>query len=222
MYKYETHLHTTETSPCGKVKAQEAVRIYKKAGYTGIIITDHFFRGFFERHPFMRWDKKIDLYLAGYRKALDEGQKLGMDIQLGMEITFNENSNDYLVYGFDETFLREHKDLYRLTLKKFRELTADKGILIFQAHPFRPRMIPAPPELIDGVEVYNGNPRHDSANHLALQYANDNGLKMLSGSDFHQLQDAARGGVLVDEKVWTQGFAYLVLQNKISGLIKTE
>jgi hypothetical protein len=222
MYKYETHFHTSETSPCGRVKAEEGVRIYHKAGYTGLLVTDHYFSGFFERHPFMSWDKKTDLYLAGYRKALAEGQRLGLDIHLGMEIRFNENANDYLVYGFDEAFLREHRKLYKLTLKEFRELTADKGIITIQAHPFRSHMIPAPPELIDGVEVYNGNPRHDSSNHLALQYASDNKLKMLSGSDFHQPQDAARGGILVDDRIKANGFALVLLQDKISELMKTE
>lgn len=222
MYKYETHLHTYETSPCGKVKAEEAVRIYHKAGYTGIVVTDHYYRGFFERHPFMSWNKKIDLFLTGYRYALAEGNRLGMDIHLGMEIRFNENYNDYLVYGFDEDFLRKHKALYKLTLKEFRELTVGKGILIIQAHPFRKNMIPAPPELIDGVEVYNGNPRHDSSNHLALQFASKNRLMMLSGSDFHQPQDAARGGIVVTERIRPDGFAEFIRQNKIAELLKTD
>lgn len=219
-YKYETHFHTAETSPCGRVKAKEAVRIYHNAGYTGIVVTDHYFNGFFEMHPFSRWNKKINLYLAGYKNALKEGQRLGMDILLGMEMRFTENANDYLVYGFDEAFLREHERLYTLGLKAFRELTADKGIIIIQAHPFRPQMIPADPSLIDGVETCNGNPRHNSSNHLAVQYACDNKLKMLSGSDFHQPQDAARGGIIVGERINPNGFADVVMQDKILDFIQ--
>lgn len=220
-YKYETHFHTDETSPCGKVKAQEAVRIYNNSGYTGIVVTDHYFDGFFEMHPFSSWDKKIDLYLAGYKIAFTEGKKLGMDVFLGMEIRFSENANDYLVFGFDESFLRKYKRLYKLGLKAFRELTADKGIIVIQAHPYRPDMIPAPPKLIDGVEIYNGNPRQNSANHLALQYALDNDLKMLSGSDFHQKQDAARGGIIVNERIAPDGFADVIMKDKILEYIKT-
>jgi hypothetical protein len=222
MHRYETHLHTRETSPCGRVKAEEAVRLYHKAGYTGLVVTDHYYNGFFEDHPFINWNKKIDLYLAGYRNALLAGSMLGMDIHLGMEIRFNESANDYLVYGFSEDFLRENKKLYRLTLKQFRGLTAGSGILLVQAHPFRLRMTPAPPELIDGVEVFNGNPRHDSANHLALQYAQDHRLKMLSGSDFHQLPDLARGGVVTAERIGPGSFADAVLQDRISQLISTK
>jgi hypothetical protein len=46
MFKYETHLHINETSPCGRVTAEEAVRINRKAGYTGLVVTDHYFNGF--------------------------------------------------------------------------------------------------------------------------------------------------------------------------------
>ena len=44
-YIYETHLHTSEGSACGRSKAADIVHAYKAAGYTGIIITDHFFYG---------------------------------------------------------------------------------------------------------------------------------------------------------------------------------
>lgn len=220
-YKYETHLHTDETSPCGKVPAEEVVRIYKEAGYTGIAVTDHYFNGFFDMHPFISWDKKINLFLSGYKKAFTEGQRLGLDVLLGMEIRFSENANDYLVYGFDEVFLRENKKLYKLGLKAFRELTADKGIIIIQAHPFRTQMVPAHPSLIDGVEIYNGNPRHNSSNHLVVQYARDNGLKMLSGSDFHQPQDAARGGIITGKRINPDGFADVIRQDMIIDYIQT-
>lgn len=221
MFKYETHLHTDETSPCGRVPAVDAVRIYKKAGYAGIVVTDHYTRGFFERQLFKSWNTKVDLYLAGYHNALEEGARLGLDVHLGMEIQFNENPNDYLVYGFDEQFLRDNKKLYRLGLRDFRKLTDGKGIAIIQAHPFRPRMTPADPSHLDGIEIYNGNPRHDSQNHLALKYAQDNGLKMLSGSDFHQVQDAARGGIIVGERIKPGGFAQAVMESASIDCIQT-
>lgn len=41
-YIYETHLHTSEGSACGRSRAIDIVDAYKAAGYTGIIITDHF------------------------------------------------------------------------------------------------------------------------------------------------------------------------------------
>ncbi len=221
IYKYETHFHTNETSPCGKVPAAAAVRLYHEAGYTGIVVTDHYSRRFFDMYPLSKWERKIGFYLEGYHCALEEGQKLGVDIHLGMELRFDENPNDYLIYGFDEEFLKANKKLYKLGLKNFRKLTAGNGIVIVQAHPFRANMVTAAPELIDGVEVYNGNPRHDSANHLALEFARDNKLKMLSGSDFHRYGDETRGGIIVQERIKPGGFADMILKNKISDLIRT-
>lgn len=222
LFKYETHFHTQETSPCARVPAKKAVRLYKEAGYTGIVVTDHYYRLFFNMHPFCSKDRKIDLFLKGYNLAMEEGQKLGLDIFHGMEIRFREDPNDYLVYGINEKFLREHKKLHNLTLQQFRELTSGLGIAIVQAHPFRPGLTPAPPSLLDGIEVFNGNPRHDSSNHLALKYAEENGLIGISGSDFHRPQDVARGGIVTKEKIPAGRFAEWILNKKNFECIRTE
>lgn len=201
LYKYDTHVHTDETSICGKVKAVEAVRLYKDSGYTGIVITDHYYKEYFDTLPEDKWEEKIDRYLEGYKNALGEGQKLDLVVLLGMEIRFNDCPNDYLIYGIDENFLKENSELYNLTLKEFRELTEKRGILIYQAHPFRKGLTRDGIEFLDGIEVYNGNPRHDSHNDMAYSLALDKKLKMLSGSDFHQVQDLARGAIIVNELI---------------------
>lgn len=221
-YKYDLHVHTDETSPCGKVKASEVVRLYKGEGYHGIVITDHYFDGFFESLSDMSWKDKIGCYLEGYRNAYKAGLKTGLRVILGMELRFNENWNDYLVYGLDEKFMVEHPELYKLSLSEFRKLIAGTGIMVFQAHPYRPLMIVADPELLDGVEVYNGNPRHDSLNKKAERFASKHELIGISGSDFHQPQDLARGGMLLTELIGTPEELVAALKNgKISGLIRT-
>jgi predicted metal-dependent phosphoesterase TrpH len=145
------------------------------------------------------WKDKVDAYLSGYRSAREEGQKIGITVLLGMELRFDENYNDYLVYGFDESFLLDYKELYNMGLKKFKSFARKNNLLIYQAHPFRSWVTPANPAYLDGVEVFNGNPRHDSNNQLALTFARKNKLKMLSGSDFHQKEDLALGGIVLSE-----------------------
>ena len=54
IYKYDIHTHTSEVSPCGKVEAEKVVELYKEAGYTGIVITDHYYEGFFENGGIVR------------------------------------------------------------------------------------------------------------------------------------------------------------------------
>ena len=39
-YKYETHLHTSETSVCGATPGADHVARFKKLGYAGIFVTE--------------------------------------------------------------------------------------------------------------------------------------------------------------------------------------
>lgn len=109
--------------------------------------------------------------------------------------------NDYLIYGLDENFLFGCPALYNLGLAELHQLLKAHGMLLYQAHPFRNYMERVPPGLLDGIEVFNGNPRHNSRNHLALAYAKAYGLGMVSGSDFHQVVDLATGGAALAERV---------------------
>lgn len=203
MFKIDTHVHTAETSACAKTMAREAVRLYKESGYQGIIITDHYYKFYFETSVERIWERKIDQYLRGYYQASEEGSKQGLKVFMGMEIRFTENSNDYLVYGITEPFLKEHRELYTLGLKEFKKFAENENFIIIQAHPFRKNMIVASPEDIHGVEIYNGNCRHDSGNELALTYAKKHSLMMSSGSDFHEPEDLARGGMLFEQDINT-------------------
>ncbi|MEN8906765.1 MAG: PHP domain-containing protein [Clostridiales bacterium] len=198
-YKIDTHIHTSETSNCGKVKASKILRFYKDENYSGLVITDHYARGFFETQGKKTWNEKIDNFLKGYFSAKKEGERIGINIFLGMEISFESEPNDYLIYGIDEHFLYNNKELYKLNISEFRDIIKNKNILIYQAHPFRSICFPTNPKFLDGVEVYNGNYRHNSNNRLAMEFAQKNNLNRLSGSDFHQKDDLGRGGILLPD-----------------------
>ena len=40
-YLFEMHAHTSQTSRCGEVPAEQVVNTFKNLGYDGIVITDH-------------------------------------------------------------------------------------------------------------------------------------------------------------------------------------
>lgn len=222
-YKYDMHVHTAEVSPCGMVTASKLVQLYKEAGYAGIVITDHYFKDYFDSLGRISWEEKVDKFLRGYNYALAKGQKVGLNVIPGIELRFCENYNDYLIYGIDESFLNENPELYKLGLSKFRKLIANNDILIYQAHPYRSWVTPAPPSLLDGVEVFNGNPRQNNKNHRALAFAKTHSLKMISGSDFHQPEDLALGGIVITEEVRTPADLVSILRNDgILELIDTE
>ncbi len=201
MYKIDTHVHTAEVSPCGVVEAKEIVKMYKESAYYGLIITDHYGDYFFHNHEKLNWNDKIDKLMTGYYKTRERAEKEGLLVLLGIEINFVWSANDYLVYGLNEEFLKQNRNLHQLDLKEFKALIKQENAVIYQAHPFRPGMEILDPEVLDGVEVFNGNPRHNSRNALAYKYSLENDLKMLSGSDFHQEEDLARGGIITDKKI---------------------
>jgi hypothetical protein len=142
----------------------------------------------------------VDYFLDGWRKARLAAPD-GFHVLLGMEINFYENGNDYLVYGLDESFLYKHEDLLHMGIELFSNLSRDSGLLLYQAHPFRNQMTIVNPALLDGVEIHNGNPRHNSRNDIAAAWAQKYQLKTIGGSDFHEFEDAARGGITITERI---------------------
>ncbi|MDW7658816.1 MAG: PHP-associated domain-containing protein [Bacillota bacterium] len=194
-YRFETHFHTQEVSGCATVAAAEAVRWYHQLGYTGLVVTDHYYRGFFEKQETQSWANMIDTFLSGYEKARRTGSALGIVVLPGMEIRFDENNNDYLVFGIDRDFLLEQPRLYEMSLRTFGPLAHRNGLRIYQAHPLRNTMTVMHPHLLDGMEVYNGNPRHDARNDIAALWADRHNLAAIAGSDFHKPGDEGSAGI---------------------------
>ena len=220
-FYYDTHVHTDERSACGRIPGRKAVRLYKAAGYDGIVITDHYTRKYFRHCAGRTWEEKLDSFLAGYREARREGEKIGLQVFLGAEIALDNPYNDYLLFGITEEFLREYPKLFRLEIKDLYELAEGHGFLVYQAHPFRPGFSPADPAFLHGVEVFNGNPRHDSHNRPAYHFAKKHGLLMLSGSDFHQKADVARGGIATTRRINTPEELLRVLRDEDFELVTT-
>ncbi len=199
MWKLETHAHTKEVSPCGQVYGDDLVDLYHQGGYSGLVITDHYFDGFFQslerKMPDSDWTKQVDCYLRGTERAKEAARKKGMQVYQGMELRFAGSPNDYLVFGVTRSFLLAHPRLDRFSPAAMRELCDREGLLLFQAHPFRVGLTRAEPSLLDGVEVYNAHPRQVSHNELALAYAREHSLRFLSGSDCHEVSHACRSGI---------------------------
>lgn len=221
-YKIELHAHSSESSRCGSVKAAEVVKRYYEAGYKALVITDHYYARFFDKISNLSWDKQLKKYLSGYKAAQKAAQTLDFNVFLGIEIKFNNDPNEYLVYGLNEDFLKKHPNLHHLSLEEFRTLTVDQKqkILIFQAHPFRPGMAPAADQLLDGLEVYNGNQRHNSHNEQAFIYAKEHNLKMISASDFHEYEDLAKGGIIINSVLESQSDLVNILNSNNLELIR--
>ena len=198
-FKTELHAHTREVSPCADLSAEEVADRYIEAGYTSIVITNHYIQFIFDGVE-GTWNDKVDYYLAPYRK-MKEYAKGKLNVLLGCELRFNDNPNDYLILGLTEQFLYDHPELYKMTAKTFSEFSKKHGLLFVQAHPFRNGMKITPPHLLDGIEVFNGHQGHDSRNAMALAWAKLHGLLFTSGSDFHHPHSLTDAGIFTEAPI---------------------
>ena len=233
-YLYETHLHTSEVSACAVTNGSDYVAFYKKCGYNGIIVTDHFFNGNSVvdiNDNSTDWNTKVDLYCLGYENALAQAKKINeenkndLPFQVFFGMEFNFNGDEYLIYGITKEWLKNHPDLLTYSHKKlFQEVNKIGGLMI-QAHPFRLRSYMASihihPREVHGIEVYNAG-NNPSENVLAYHFAKIHNLPLTSGSDMHdissvEMNDSVLGGMEFEKPLENiQDFISLVKAEKCS------
>ena len=200
MFKTELHCHSKSVSECARVSNEEIINKYKDAGYTTLVLTNHFNLGTQRFHKCEEYSDFVTVYLKGF-EDLKRDAKGVLNVLLGMELRFTENTNDYLVFGITEDFLRNNEPLYNMNPESFSKLARENGLLFVQAHPFRNSMTIVQPWLLDGVEVFNGHMGHDSRNEIANLWAEKYNLIKTSGTDFHYNNVPANAGILTDFEI---------------------
>lgn len=198
-YKYELHCHTSPVSACSRFEVHSMVDTYIEKGYDGIVITNHINPQTFANQNTSRWKDLIKYYLSDYNEAVAYAAGR-LTVLLGLEVRFIENNNDYLVYGIDEKFLLKHEHMMHIGHKEFSKLVRKSGFLFFQAHPFRNGMTVTKPELLDGIEICNAHPRHNSRNEIAELWQKKHNLLCSGGSDAHEPGDVS-GGIYTDIEI---------------------
>ena len=202
LYLYETHMHTCQASGCGVSTGKEHARYYKEMGYTGIIITDHFFGGNTCVDRSLPWEERINQYCSGYEDAKEEGDRIGLDVFFGLEQ--NYQGDEYLLYGLDKAYLLAHPEMEHWTRRQQLKEVHRAGGCVIQAHPFRIRhymdAIRIGEGYCDGIEVANaGNDPLDDAR--AMRYGTEKGLVMTAGSDNHHSPAKALYGVKLEKRL---------------------
>ena len=211
---YETHLHTSTSSACGRSLGSEYISYYKEKGYAGIIVTDHFFNGNCAVPRDLPWAERVKLFCDGYRLAKEEGDRQNFDVFFGWEDCFN--ATEYLVYGLDEEWLLNHPEILEWDhVEHFKRIDASGGLVV-QAHPFRERgyieEVRLHPLQSHAWEVANaGNPYEQDL--LAYNYAKSHGLIMTAGSDIHKVGCTGNDNL-------TYGVAFPYKLNSISDYVR--
>lgn len=187
-YKYEMHCHCNKCSACGKSTPEEMAIAYYKAGYSGIVLTDHFLRGNSAVPKDWKWEEKMAAYHNAWVRAKNAVDDPNFHVFFGIEHQYG-GGKEVLTYGIDYNFLASHPDLDQLPLPEYSRLVREAGGFICQAHPFRDREyidrdILPDFRSIDAVEVFNycNTPKE---NDEARNYAIKHELFMMSGGDIH-------------------------------------
>ena len=209
-FKYEMHLHTSESSACAVNTGAEMVRAHREAGYSGLYVTDHAWGGntAVDIHlPYKEWVKEFS---KGYYNALKEGEKQEIDVFFGWEAGFL--GTEFLIYGLTPDWLLSNPKIWDATIAEQYKMVHEAGGIVSHAHPYRVEpYIPEVrlmPEYVDAVEVANAthssrmsvshnNPEWDD---MAREYAKKNNKAFTAGSDVHSVK-VLGGGVLFDKRI---------------------
>lgn len=202
MLKYDTHVHTSEASACATINGAEQVRLYKKLGYTGIIVTDHFFNGNTSVPKTLPWEERVERFCLGYEHAKIEGKLEGISVFFGWEESYF--GTDFLIYGLDKDWLLKNPDVLNWNRQEHYERIHAEGGFLVHAHPFRQAdyiaSIRLYPEYEDAIEIINASHTIPEFNQRAAEYAKLHQKPVTGGSDAHHA-DSPHGGMLFHQEL---------------------
>jgi len=201
-YRYDLHVHTKDSSACGSSSAVEMAEMYKSEGYTGIVITDHFYHGNTCVDRNLEWEDWVKTYARSYENAKKRGDEIGLDVFFGFEYTYA--GTDFIILGLDLDWLIAHPEIRKMPVQEFLTLAHENGGFVIHAHPF----IIAPwapvirlyPNYEDAVEIINA-PRSDFDNARAGEYARAYDKIFTGGSDAHHTQITKMSGIETDHRI---------------------
>jgi len=209
-YLYDTHVHTKQASACGEYTGSQMAKAYKKAGYTGIIVTDHFFYGNTAVSRDLPWKEWVEKFYMGYADAKAEGERIGLQVFWGWESGYQ--GTEFLIYGLNKEWLLQHPEIREASIEEQHQLVHEGGGIVVHAHPFREEFyideIRLFPKYIDAVEAVNASHSNpDSLHHRnpdfdkkAICYAKEYDFPITAGSDMH-VTDLLGGGMAFHEKI---------------------
>ncbi len=205
MYKFEIHLHTNNCSACAVSSPQELIDKAVETGYSGIVITNHFYHGNTAVDRNLPWEDFIGAYIDDYQTAEAYGKDKGITVFFGLEEGFAPGK-EMLIYGVEPKYFLKHPEFIMMSAKEKAEFVRHFGGVCVCAHPFRDRAyIPQPnlqpdPDLFDGIEGFNLCNRPEE-NQKAIEFALKHNKFITSGSDTHSANNFGEAGISFDTPV---------------------
>ena len=222
-YKYEMHIHT---SPCsgGGSDIRAHIDALIQRGYTGMVVTNHFYNGDTRIDRNLSWEDFVDAYRQDYLYGLEYAREKDFDLLFGLEEHVG-CGQEILLYGITPELIAAHPELKTPDPVAYAAVVHAAGGLVYQAHPFRcapwitrPEPLPCLDKL-DGIEVYNAG-NHPEMNDKAKALAEELDLPCTSGSDGHGTDTAGRAGIAARERIRTNEDLVRVLKSRDYEIIR--
>ena len=98
MFKYDIHVHSSGTSHCGHSTACEMVDAALNSGFSGFVLTNHFYNGNTLLDRKSPWEDFVEVYANEYFDAKEYGEQKGIKVFFGIEEMYDVGK-EVLVYG---------------------------------------------------------------------------------------------------------------------------
>lgn len=192
MFYYELHAHTNVSSLCSLVEPEAYIKFYLDKGFSGMVVTDHFYHGNCSIDRNLPWETFIDEFCEGYFRAKREGDKLGFKVFFGFEQKFSDGNDEYIVLGISPEYMKAHPEMRDMDRFHFFKQIREAGGFVIQAHPFRERLYIADIRLaldyVDAIEVLNMGDKKEHSRR-AYEYAKKVGIPITAGTDIHAIHN---------------------------------
>lgn len=149
MCRYETHLHTSPVSRCAVATVADTLAFYKRKGYDGVFITNHFLDGNINVDRSLPYNEKIEFYFSDYERGVEVGRELGLRVFPGVESSYG--GTDFLIYGLGKEWYLANPQIMDMDKRSQLKFIRASGGFVVQAHPFREA------SYIDHIRLYAEN-----------------------------------------------------------------
>ena len=205
-FRYEMHLHDLTCSRCGISSGEEFVKTAKEKGFSGFVITNHFYHGNSAIDRALSWRDFVGAYWHDYEETKKIATEYDLDVFFGLEEAYGSGQH-LLIYGLSFEVVASKTEFPNMSLPEiYAFVHENNGFLVF-AHPYRDLAdanLENYPDLryADAVEVYNAGNKPES-NQLAEEFVKKTGVRTIAGSDTHSVKSFGRGGLVFSRRLYT-------------------